>query len=304
MNPTSTFLDAARQGKASPWRYLVGFCLILFTWLFLGSLATIYLFILLARLQGVPLAQLSQLASDPSALGMIPEYLILNLSFLFFFAGVWLAVRGIHQRPFRSVVTAAPAIDWRRIALGFGLWLGLGAFASLVEYLIWPSTFSLNFQPKTFLPFALLALIFTPVQTTSEELFFRGYLVQAGSLFSRNPIYLTLLSGILFMLPHIANPEVAANFTLVMLSYFILGAFLAWISLKDGTLELAIGVHAANNLFAALVVTFPSSALQTPAIFFTTHFDPLFNLVMVLVICLLFYLLVFRRKPQRAVAIP
>jgi membrane protease YdiL (CAAX protease family) len=79
----------------------------------------------------------------------------------------------------------------------------------------------------------------------------------------------------------------------VLLTFFVLGAFLAWISLKDGSLELAIGVHAANNLVAGLVVTFPDSVLPTPAILTTTHFDPVFSLIAELILCTLLYLLVF-----------
>jgi hypothetical protein len=143
-----------------------------------------------------------------------------------------------------------------------------------------------------------MAIIITPLQTTAEELFFRGYLVQAGSLISRNWIFLSIWSGVLFALPHFTNPEVAANTGLVLLTFFVLGAFLTWISLKDGTIELAIGVHAANNLMAGLLVTFPESVLPTPAILTTTHFDPLFSLIGTVVFCALFYLLVFVRRTK------
>jgi hypothetical protein len=101
---------------------------------------------------------------------------------------------------------------------------------------------------------------------------------------------------VLFALPHIGNPELEANFYVVLLSYFVLGVFLAWVSIKDGTIELAIGVHAANNLFAGLIVTFPLSALPTPALFYTTHFDPFFNLVVTILLCAVFYLIVFMRR--------
>jgi len=148
-----------------------------------------------------------------------------------------------------------------------------------------------------------LALIMTPIQTTSEEIFFRGYLVQAGSLISQNTIFLALFSGVLFTLPHIGNPEVSSNTAVVLLSYFVLGVFLTWISIKDGSIELAIGLHAANNLFAGLVITFPQSALQTPALFYTTHFDPVFNLVVEIVLCALFYLFAFGWR-KGAVEIP
>ena len=149
---------------------------------------------------------------------------------------------------------------------------------------------------------SILALLFTPIQAASEELLFRGYLMQGSSLFTRNPIWLTLLSGLLFMLPHIFNPEMAVNFTIMAFSYFLFGAFLAWISLKDGTIELAIGAHITNNLFAALVVTFAESAIPSPAIFFTTHFDPLFSLIAQIILFGVFYWFVFIRQKNRQTA--
>jgi len=289
----TSFLDNSRLGKGSAWHYLAGVLLILFIWLIAGSLITALLILMLAVLRGFGAEDITRLAADPWALGQTPYFLVLSSSFIIMFLGIWLTVHLVHRRSLRSVVTAERAIDWERVGTGFLAWLVLITMGSIVEYLLWPGTFSWNFDPRAFIPFAFLAILLIPIQTSSEELFFRGYLVQAGSLASRNGVLLAVGSGVLFALPHIANPEVAVNFTVVLLSYFVLGAFLAWISIRDGTLELALGVHAANNLFAALVVTFPDSVLPTPAIFFTTHFDPVFSLIVEIVVCALFYLATF-----------
>jgi len=95
------------------------------------------------------------------------------------------------------------------------------------------------------------------------------------------------------MLPHLANPEVSAGPVLLALFYFSFGAFLALITLKDNGLELALGAHAGNNLFTALLVNYEGGALTTPAIFTATELDPLFNLVTSLVAMAIFYWLVF-----------
>jgi uncharacterized protein len=288
-----SYLDNARLGHGSVWRYLAGISLILFIWLVIGSLVTAVLIAFAAVLQGLDFADLTRLAVDPGILGQIPYFLVLSSSFVIMFLGIWLTVVLVHRRSLRSLVTASPAIDWRRLSTGFLAWLVLIAIGTAVEYALWPETFSWNFDLRAFLPFAFLVLLLMPIQTSAEELFFRGYLVQAGSLLSRNALFLSIWSGVLFALPHMANPEVAANFVVVLLTYFVLGAFLAWVSVKDGTIELALGVHVANNLFAALVVTFPESVLPTPAIFFTTHFDPVFSLIMEILVCILFYLATF-----------
>jgi hypothetical protein len=75
--------------------------------------------------------------------------------------------------------------------------------------------------------------------------------------------------------------------------HFGFGAFFAWVSLKDGTLELAIGAHAANNLFGAAVLGFEGSALKTPALFYTDRFVPWYSLAQFLVAAALFYVAVF-----------
>jgi membrane protease YdiL (CAAX protease family) len=297
----TSYLDYAIEGKASVWRYIAGTFSILFIWLIIGGFATAFLLIILAVLQGLNLTDITQLIFDPSQLGYIPYFLVLNVGFLFFFFGIWLTVRLIHGRTFRSLITWKKSISWPRIGLGFAIWAGLILVGTVIEYLFWPETFTVTFDASVFFPFAILALLLTPIQTTAEELFFRGYLVQGGSLISRNWIFLSIWSGILFALPHFTNPEVAENVVVVMLSFFVLGAFLAWISLKDGTIELAIGVHAANNLLAGLLVTFPESVLPTPAILTTTHFEPVFSLIALLIMCTLMYLIVFvwRRETKQ-----
>lgn len=288
-----TFLDCATQGKASAWRYIVGSLSMLFIWLLVGGFATATLLIFFSIFQGLNLGDVTQLISDPSLLGYIPYYLVTNIGFIFFYAGIWLTVRLVHGRPLRSLVTSSASINWRRIALGFVSWIGLVLAGTLFEFILWPESFKVTFDASVFIPFALLAIIITPIQTTAEELFFRGYLVQAGSLISRNWVFLSLWSGILFALPHFSNPEVASNTVIVLLTFFILGAFLTWISLRDGQIELAIGLHAANNLAVALLVTFPDSVLPTPALLTTSHFEPVFSLIAEVIMCALFYLIVF-----------
>ena len=294
----TTYLDQAKQGHGSVWRYIAGTLSILFIWLIIGGVATAFLLIGIGIYRGVPLLDLAQLVLDPSLLGYIPYYLVLNAGFLFFLFGLWLSVRLIHGRSVLSLVTWRSSVNWRRVGVGFIAWALLLGVGTLVEYLISPETFTVTFDASIFIPFALLAIIITPLQTTAEELFFRGYLVQAGSLISRKWIFLSIWSGVLFALPHFTNPEVAANTGVVLLTFFVLGAFLTWISLKDGTIELAIGIHAANNLMAGLLVTFPESVLPTPAILTTTHFDPVFSLIAEVLFCGLFYLLVFVRRSK------
>jgi len=303
--PTETYVEVARRGKDNWWRYLLGIVLVVFLWLGIGGVLSVALIL---AFSGADLQSLGEDSSIYETIGQIGNYVVLNAPFPVLLLSTVLATVLIHRRHPRTLVTAGDSINWGRVARGFGIWFALVCAAGLVAFLVTPSSFSFRPDWATLAPFALLALILTPIQTTSEELFFRGYLVQAGARISRNPVFPVVAPSILFMLPHLANPELSlANsefeFLLFALYYFAFGAFLVWVSLKDGTTELAIGMHAANNLFAAVLLTFKGSSFDTPALFHANQApDPLVALVGFLVMAALFYPAILersRRKPVR-----
>ena len=70
-----------------------------------------------------------------------------------------------------------------------------------------------------------------------------------------------------FGLLHIANPEVEKLGYIIMVYYIGTGLFLGITALMDDGIELALGFHAANNLFTALLVTADWTAFQTHSVF-------------------------------------
>ncbi|MCA1953701.1 MAG: hypothetical protein LDL12_00980, partial [Anaerolinea sp.] len=75
---------------------------------------------------------------------------------------------------------------------------------------------------------------------------------------------------------HGTNPEVGMyGMALMLPTYVLMGLMLGWITLRSQSLELALGLHWANNLYAGVVVTFQGSSLTSPAIFSIQQFDPL-----------------------------
>ncbi len=290
-----TYLEAGRRGRDTWWRYLLGVVFILFMWFVVGGRASLAL----GNVLGI---SPEQIAADPSATGPIAGYLVISASFPVFLLGSVLAVTFLHRRAPLTLVTGRRFIDWRRVGTGLGVWFVLAVLGGIVGFLLDPSAFALGPNLVAFVPFALLALVLTPIQATAEEVFFRGYLVQGVSLLSSNFLFLAGISGALFMLPHLANPGLDKSFLLVALYHFGFGAFLAWVSLRDGTIELAIGAHAANNLFGAIVLTYEGSALNTPSLFLTDRFVPVYSLIQFLATAALFYVVVFvlfRRRTKK-----
>jgi uncharacterized protein len=272
------YLDLARLGKNEWWRSLLAVILILFLWQIVGALPSAVFFLAtMLQKQG----QISSFAMPN--MDSVAGFMAIMLASVFFLVGIFLSMRFIHRRSMRTLITPARHLDWGRISQGFGIWFALAAIISLVEAGLYPGRYVLTFEPVRLLPFAVLAMIFIPIQTTTEELFFRGYILQGVGLHVRNIWVLSAISGILFGLPHLLNPEASVNYPLMGLYYFAFGFALAYITLRDGRLELALGAHAANNLFTVLIANSTISALPSPSIFTINGLDATYSVSSALV---------------------
>lgn len=276
----NTYLDLSGQGQNKWWRYVLAVSLILFMWQIIGAIP--YVSIYIWEIAG---GQLQTVARTGSLPGVDPtiSFVALMLASVSFVLGIYLAVRFIHNRPFRTLITPTKSFDWVRFFWGFGTWFVLTGLMSMLEALLYPGRYTWTFDLKQFLPFALLALIFIPIQTSGEELFFRAYILQGIGYRLRNIWILCSISGFLFMLPHLLNPEASANYPLMGLYYFSMGAFLAYVTLRDGRLELALGVHAANNLFSVLIANYLVSVLPSPSLFTVNVLDAVYSVPAALV---------------------
>ncbi|MEM7553561.1 MAG: CPBP family intramembrane glutamic endopeptidase, partial [Cyanobacteria bacterium P01_A01_bin.84] len=213
--------------------------------------------------------------------------------------GIFLAVKLLHQRKFLSLVNAEAKIDFKRFFTGFGIWFFLGIIAATLGILLEPENIEFTFKPAEWFPLLACALLLTPIQTSTEELFFRGYIIQGLSRIAKQPFLLIVISSLLFMLPHLSNPEVQRGFIWLALHYFSFGVFCSLITIKDNRLELALGVHAANNLFNVFITT-KDSVLPIQAIWLVKEpGEPQWTLLWFLGECALFYLIVFGFFGQR-----
>jgi membrane protease YdiL (CAAX protease family) len=287
------YLDAVREGRNDWWRYLLSLGLMAVA-LLIGSLFLITTALALGQQLDMQTGQLT----NPYA-----SFVILGLSFWPILFALLLAVRWVHGRRILSLITPARRIDWKRVGWGFGVWFTLYLLAGLGEYLLHPTAFTLTFEPQRWLLFAATALVLLPIQTSTEELVFRGYLLQGLSLWTKRPVILAGLTAFLFMLLHLANPEVKSGPVLAAFYYFGVGFLLAWVTLKDNGLELALGMHAATNL-GALLTNYKDSVLSIPAIFTSNRLDLVYNLVSFLVMSAVFLWIVKYRKVESPTSVP
>ena len=218
------------------------------------------------------------------------------LTFLPFLLLTLLAWRSLLGRPVATLINERGRIEVRRIGLGFVVWLGLCAATSVIDLLLHPGEFAITFDAGRFALYALVALALLPVQTWAEELFFRGWVLRwAGG---HPPITRVVISGVVFAMPHLGNPEAATDTWLALTAYFLLGAGWAWVSVRDGGIELAMGAHFANNAFSLLVVGYDDAALPTSALVTTSSLNLLVTTISIAAIVPLFARLT-RRRPTR-----
>ncbi len=148
----------------------------------------------------------------------------------------------IHRRPWWSLIAADRRLDGRRLVIGVGVQLAiLGGQLALVHALTgWPWRFSILGA----VPLFALGFVLIPLQAASEEILFRGYLTQALGRIVRSRVAIAAIVAIIFGLLHLSThgPLTVPYFVLMSLIFSL-------VALRDDRLELAIGGHAATNLF-------------------------------------------------------
>lgn len=287
-----TYVEAAGWGKYRWWRYVLGLMIILFAWMVVANVASALVALVLGGKEGAAaLGRLDYAAFDP-----VGGFLVTMAGFPVFLAGILIAVSLIHQRHPRTLITAREKISWRRVGHGFVAgfvpWVLLGG---LGQYLLYPDSFSFNSDLKTFALFVPIALILTAIQTTTEELFFRGYIVQGASLIWSNRVFLAIVSAVIFTLPHATNPESQEGGWIGMFVGLFVGTGLLYaiVSLIDGTTELAIGAHFANNIAYFLLFNWSGSFFAAPALFRISKYHARFYDITSLVLIPIFLVIVF-----------
>jgi len=271
--------SGASKGKNDWWRYLLGIGVVILFY-FLGQM---FLYgVLLYQYSEDPLLGQEALSRfersmDFKAVGIDKNlgFVLLIMMFVVALSGLYLVVKYIHKKRFLSLITPQNTLAINKILFGFGLWLLLSLALEGINYLLSPESYTFRWNPSGYIPLLVISVFMLPVQTSFEELFFRGYLMQGMSIPARNKWVPVLISSIIFGLVHGTNPEVAKyGFWTMQVYYIIAGLFLAVITVMDDSLELALGVHAATNFFGATLFTYEGGVLQTDSLFTTTEIRP------------------------------
>lgn len=285
------FIEQGVKSENKFWKYIVGSLVIIFA-SFLGQIP-----LLLALLYETFVNGKKYPSSNEDVMTFFEPNMTLFLilvSFVFAMLGIYFVIKYIHNQTMLSITTSRSKMDWKRVLFSFSIWSIFTIVSTVLFYFSDPSDFVINFKP---IPFAILVVIGTlliPIQTSTEEYVFRGYLMQGFANLAKNKWFPLVMTSVIFGAMHISNPEVSKMGNIILVYYVGTGFLLGIITLMDEGMELALGFHAANNLVSALLVTSDWSAFQTHSIFKdvsepSAGFDVIFPVVIIYPILLFIF---------------
>lgn len=284
------FLSLAFKSGNHFWKYIVGSIIIILASV-IGQVPITVGVIVKRLADGNSIDGLSQDELMQTLEKNLTLFLLL-FSFLVALIGIYFVVRFFHKQRFIEIITARVTIDWKRVLFAFSIWGIFQTVMIFIGYYLAPEDFVLNFNLSKFLILAVIAVVMIPIQTSVEELVFRGYLMQGFGLLAKNRWFPLVLTSVIFGTMHIANPEVAKMGYITMVYYIGTGFFLGILTLMDDGLELSLGYHAANNLVTALLITSDWSAFQTYSIFKDIS-EPSAGLEIIIPVVVIFPILLF-----------
>lgn len=216
-------------------------------------------------------------------------FVVMAITLIFFF-------QNFHYRNWKTLITPLKKINWSKIGFSFSIWIALTFGLEMYSFYTEPEAYTLTFNLAKFIPMVLIIVLLMPIQTTTEELLFRGYLMQGFGMWTKNKLAAIVITSVLFAGMHMMNPEVAAFGAGIMFFYYAsVGFFLALITVMDDSLELAIGVHAATNMFSAIFVSYANGVLQTNAVFRTESVNVELMLPVFFVMATIYFIICWKK---------
>lgn len=288
------FLDNGSQGKNNWWRYLLT---ITISWgggiVATGVLVAV---LMLAFIYMVPNTfyqfDLNSLVSNGLFL-LIIVFIAYAISFLLFY----LCVRFMHNKKFTSLINTTGKFDWMKLLKGAGIWTALMAALTFIPLLTTAQDYQITFDPKTFGILIILSILAFPLQASFEEIFFRGYLMQAFGLLSKKPVIPLLATSLIFALVHFFNGTDLQMSVMMVAGTMVIGLMLGIIVLGENRLETAMGIHIANNMFVALIYNSTDSGLgNLPSVITVQQADAVTGTIGIFIAAVAVIIIIFWNK--------
>lgn len=260
------FLEQAYKGKNDWWRYALSLMIIFLGWQLIGIIP-LFIVAFNASDDYVQLIESSVNAFSDLGIDSNLYLFVILMMFVFGLLALLIVVKTIHGRSITSLITSRVKLDWKRYIFGFSFWFFISVAFLVIDYAVYPDHYIFNFKPLPFAILVIISFVLIPLQTSFEELLFRGYFMQGLGIWFKNAAVPLIITSVGFGLMHSFNPEVEKLGGLILIYYIATGFLFGMITLMDEGTELALGMHAANNVVAAVFVSMNWAAFQTEALF-------------------------------------
>jgi uncharacterized protein len=289
-------------GENSHIRYFSSFLLILLFTIVIGSI--MYMFsILITDSINPKIVDVEKLILKDS----LVDLFLSHITYVFWILGIWISAKTIHKRSLISFITPYQKINWKRVFFGFIVFFVLLSISQIIDFVLNSEDYKWNdFDLSRFIWLLVAAIFVVPIQTTTEELFFRGFLLQWMGKLVKQPILLAIIVGFIFGALHFGNPEMSNSAFWAGLDYVFTGFMWSYIAIRTNSAEFTIGAHAANNMFLCIFLTYENSVFENlPSLFVLTNVDDMLSTIYSIITSTLFFIISihYHKKKDQAVLI-
>ncbi|WP_170401596.1 CPBP family intramembrane glutamic endopeptidase [Ruegeria arenilitoris] len=241
-------LVASARARPELWRLMLGLFIVGVLYVTLNSV----LFALIGGL--IPPDQVQGFLRGTSVLAT----LVLLMSFGFLTLGVAVAARQMQRRSLRAILGPRNRFRQQFVLVALALTV-LGVVMALLPPYGMGAPLTQNLALSTWvllLPMSATAVL---IQTSAEEVLFRGYIQQCLAARFRSPVIWMGVPSFLFAAGHYAPGVTGDNALLVTVWAFVFGLLAADLTARSGTLGPAIALHFLNNTVALLFISLPDT---------------------------------------------
>ncbi|WP_149803102.1 type II CAAX endopeptidase family protein [Mesorhizobium sp. NFR06] len=181
------------------------------------------------------------------------------LSALTSFAGIWIgllvAMRLMHGEPLSALFGATRRVARGDFLKGLVAVLITSLFSEVLLYWLQPEIARGPIALSSWLLFLVPIVLLALLQTSSEEMLFRGYLLRALAYRFRSPLIWAALPGLLFTSLHWSSASTLAINACVLVSIGAFALLLTLLVYATGNLGAGLGAHLGNNLTGFLLIS-------------------------------------------------
>jgi membrane protease YdiL (CAAX protease family) len=250
------YVDAARNGKNAVWRIVLAVVLITIIWL-----AATFALLCAGTAAMMIRDGYSTIGFDDVRYAFDYEALMTDqiglivtlLSVASLWIGVWLALRVFHKRSLLDLFGIERRLGWPDFIRSTVVSLAVGIAAIPVGLLIDPTVMRGSISLSGWLAMAPLVLVSCFLQSSAEELAFRGYLPQVlAARFATPLIWLGVPTAVFTLLHWQGGASIAMNLAYL---FVILGFSLSMtlFLMVSGNLAAGMGAHFGNNIGAVVL---------------------------------------------------